>query len=133
MAILKRIFRLFFYTFLVLLAFAVGAVAVFTLTGRGRDNLAGLISTMASSPDQQVKISGISGIWSGPLGVENLTISDAEGPWLAARGVEIDWSPLAMEMGARLEDIAGTIHAHPTQGEGFQEAALKALGHAIHI
>ena len=40
---------------------------------------------------------------------------------------------LALEMGARLEDIAGTIHAHPTQGEAFQEAALKALGRAIHI
>lgn len=40
---------------------------------------------------------------------------------------------LAIEMGATLEDVAGTIHAHPTQGEGFQEAALKALGHAIHI
>lgn len=40
---------------------------------------------------------------------------------------------LALEMGARLEDIAGTNHAHPTQGEGFQEAALKALGHALHI
>lgn len=40
---------------------------------------------------------------------------------------------LALEMAARLEDIAGTIHAHPTQSEGFQEAALKALGHAIHI
>ncbi|MEP0507349.1 MAG: FAD-dependent oxidoreductase, partial [Aurantimonas coralicida] len=40
---------------------------------------------------------------------------------------------LALEMGACLEDIAGTIHAHPTQGEGFQEAAFKALGHAIHI
>ena len=40
---------------------------------------------------------------------------------------------LAIEMAARLEDIAGTIHAHPTQSEGFQEAALKALGHAIHI
>ncbi|TPI24263.1 dihydrolipoyl dehydrogenase [Mesorhizobium sp. B3-2-1] len=40
---------------------------------------------------------------------------------------------LALEMGARLEDIAGTIHAHPTQGEGFQEAALKTLGHALHI
>jgi len=40
---------------------------------------------------------------------------------------------LALEMGARLEDIAGTIHAHPTQGEGFQEAALKALGHALHL
>jgi dihydrolipoamide dehydrogenase len=40
---------------------------------------------------------------------------------------------LALEMGARLEDIAGTIHAHPTQGEAFQEGALKALGRELHI
>ena len=40
---------------------------------------------------------------------------------------------LALEMGARLEDIAGTIHAHPTLGEAFQESALKALGHALHL
>ncbi len=40
---------------------------------------------------------------------------------------------LALEMGARLEDIAGTIHAHPTQGEAFHEAALRTLGHALHI
>jgi len=40
---------------------------------------------------------------------------------------------LALEMGARLEDVAGTIHAHPTMGEAFQEAALRALGQAIHI
>jgi dihydrolipoamide dehydrogenase len=40
---------------------------------------------------------------------------------------------LALEMGACLEDIAGTIHAHPTKSEGVQEAALKALGHALHI
>ena len=43
---------------------------------------------------------------------------------------------LALEMGARLEDIAGTIHAHPTQGEALQEAALRALralGQALHI
>lgn len=40
---------------------------------------------------------------------------------------------LAIEMGARLEDIAGTIHAHPTQSEAFAEAALKALGHALHV
>jgi dihydrolipoamide dehydrogenase len=36
-------------------------------------------------------------------------------------------------MGARLEDIAGTIHAHPTLGEAVQEAALRALGQALHI
>jgi len=40
---------------------------------------------------------------------------------------------LALEMGARLDDVAATIHAHPTLGEGFQEACLRALGHAIHI
>jgi dihydrolipoamide dehydrogenase len=39
----------------------------------------------------------------------------------------------AMEMGALLEDVAGTIHAHPTLGEAYHEAALRALGHAIHI
>ncbi|MBB3462644.1 dihydrolipoyl dehydrogenase [Rhizobium sp. BK377] len=40
---------------------------------------------------------------------------------------------LAIEMGARLEDIAGTIHAHPTRSEAVMEAALKALGNALHM
>ncbi len=39
----------------------------------------------------------------------------------------------SIEMGARLEDVAGTIHAHPTLGEAVQEAALRALGHALHV
>ena len=40
---------------------------------------------------------------------------------------------LALEMGARLEDIALTIHAHPTLSEAFHEAPLTALGHPLHI
>jgi dihydrolipoamide dehydrogenase len=40
---------------------------------------------------------------------------------------------LAIEMGACLDDVAGTIHAHPTQGEALQEAVLNAQGRAIHI
>jgi len=39
----------------------------------------------------------------------------------------------ALEMGALLDDIAGTIHAHPTLGEAFGEAALSGLGRALHI
>ena len=39
----------------------------------------------------------------------------------------------SIEMGARLEDVAGTIHAHPTLGEAVQESALRALGQALHI
>ncbi|HEV2081623.1 MAG TPA: dihydrolipoyl dehydrogenase [Brevundimonas sp.] len=38
-----------------------------------------------------------------------------------------------LEMGAILEDVAGVIHVHPTLGEAFHEASLRALGHAIHI
>jgi dihydrolipoamide dehydrogenase len=39
----------------------------------------------------------------------------------------------SIEMGARLEDIEGTVHAHPTLGEAIHEAALRALGHPLHI
>ncbi len=40
---------------------------------------------------------------------------------------------LAIEMGARLEDVALSIHPHPTLGETMMEAAEATLGHAIHI
>lgn len=39
---------------------------------------------------------------------------------------------LAMEYGATCEDIALTMHAHPSLSEIFHEAALATLGHAIH-
>jgi len=40
---------------------------------------------------------------------------------------------LALEMGARLEDIAATIHAHPTQSESLLESVQMALGNPLHI
>ncbi|MGE7053602.1 dihydrolipoyl dehydrogenase, partial [Paenibacillus glucanolyticus] len=40
---------------------------------------------------------------------------------------------LAIEMGATLEDVALTIHAHPTLGEIVMEAAELVMGHPIHI
>ncbi|WP_374438642.1 dihydrolipoyl dehydrogenase [Inhella sp.] len=40
---------------------------------------------------------------------------------------------LSLEMGARLEDVAHTIHSHPTLGEAVQECCLRALGQALHI
>ena len=39
---------------------------------------------------------------------------------------------LAIEMDARLEDIAGAIHTHPTLSEAVREAAMAARGEAIH-
>ncbi|MFT3855790.1 MAG: dihydrolipoyl dehydrogenase [Ilumatobacteraceae bacterium] len=37
-----------------------------------------------------------------------------------------------LEMGSVLEDIAATVHAHPSVSEAVQEAALAAMGRAIH-
>lgn len=45
----------------------------------------------------------------------------------------ISEAALAIEMGARLEDIALTIHPHPTLPESLMEAAEAAMGKAIHI
>jgi dihydrolipoyl dehydrogenase len=39
----------------------------------------------------------------------------------------------SIEMGAQLEDVAGSIHAHPTLGEAVQEAAMRALGHSLNV
>lgn len=39
---------------------------------------------------------------------------------------------LAVETAATVEDLAGTIHAHPTLGESLMEAALGLLGRPVH-
>ncbi|RWP46444.1 translocation/assembly module TamB domain-containing protein [Mesorhizobium sp.] len=96
MTMFKRILRIVLYTLLVLVAAVVGALVVLTKTERGRDNLAGLISTMASTDDRKVTVSGIDGIWSGALTVDHVVLEDRQGAWLVARKVAVDWSPLAL-------------------------------------
>ena len=52
------------------------------------------------------------------------------GPWasdLIAEAVTV------MEFGGSAEDIARTVHAHPTLPEALREAALDADGRAIHV
>jgi dihydrolipoamide dehydrogenase len=40
---------------------------------------------------------------------------------------------LALEMHAFLEDVALTVHPHPTLGEATMEASLAALGQTVHL
>ena len=56
-----------------------------------------------------------------------VTICGAEASNLIAEAA------LALEMGAYLEDVALTIHAHPTLPEAFMEACKTALGEPIHM
>lgn len=92
----KRILRIVLYTLLIVVAAAIGALVVLTKTERGLDNLAGIISTMASTDDRKVTVSGIDGIWSGALTVDHVVLEDRQGAWLVARKVAVDWSPLAL-------------------------------------
>ncbi len=48
-------------------------------------------------------------------------------------GTIIAEAAVAMEFGASAEDIARTVHAHPTLNEAVKEAALAVEGHPIHI
>lgn len=45
----------------------------------------------------------------------------------------ISEAAVALEMGAHVEDLALTVHPHPTLPETLMEAAEATLGHAIHI
>jgi dihydrolipoamide dehydrogenase len=45
----------------------------------------------------------------------------------------ISEASLAIEMGATLDDIALTVHPHPTLPESIMEAAENALGKSIHV
>jgi dihydrolipoamide dehydrogenase len=45
----------------------------------------------------------------------------------------ISEAALALEMVASAEDMAMTIHPHPTLGEALMEASAASLGHAIHM
>ena len=92
-------------------------VGKFPLGANGRaltqeaEKSAGFIRICAREDDH--RILGIQGV--------GTHISELVGEWT-----------LALEMGALLEDVAGTIHAHPTMTEMTHECVLATLGHAIH-
>ena len=50
----------------------------------------------------------------------------------AGAGELIAEAALALEMGATAEDIALTVHPHPTLSETLMEAAEAYYGHATH-
>ena len=92
-------------------------IGKFPLAANGRsltqeaEKTGGFVRVVARKDDH--RILGIQGV--------GTHISELVGEWT-----------LALEMGALLEDVAATIHAHPTMTEMTHEAVLATLGHAIH-
>ena len=44
----------------------------------------------------RIQIDGVSGAWLGELRAAHVTLEDAEGVWLEAENVALDWRPLAL-------------------------------------
>jgi dihydrolipoamide dehydrogenase len=74
-----------------------------------------------------------------PDGLTKLTFEAETGRLLGVglvgphAGELISEGTLAIEMGALAEDLAGTIHAHPTLAETLGEAAELFLGRPVHL
>ena len=62
MRVIRRVLRTLWILMWILIAFAVGTIGVLTLTEKGRQNLAGIVSDRISSPGQSIRVGGISGI-----------------------------------------------------------------------
>ena len=69
-----------------------GAAFAGLQTGPGKRLLANLASTLASSPDQQIRISGIDGFVPTDLRVARIEIADRTGPWLQVEDAHLSWS-----------------------------------------
>jgi translocation and assembly module TamB len=91
---LARILRIVRNLIVALIAAAALALGFLTLTGPGRETLAGIASNLASGDGRTVRITGLGGIWTGPLTVDAVVVEDADGPWLALRDISTDMSYL---------------------------------------
>ncbi len=90
--------RLLFITLAVLATPLLALLIALALvqTPPGKRFLAETVNRLASSPEQQVKVEGITGFLPFEIGVAQVEVADPQGVWLTARNVELEWSPLAM-------------------------------------
>ncbi len=91
---MKRIAALLVVLFL-------GAIAAVAQQEGSNDNgfLLNMLQNQLSAPGRQIKLSGVSGLLSSKAKVEEITISDAQGPWLRVTNAELDWSRAALLLG----------------------------------
>lgn len=67
-----------------------------------KDWLTTFVEDRLSTPERQIRLSNIDGILGSDVSVRQITISDAEGVWLAVNNATLNWNQAALFMG-RLE------------------------------
>lgn len=82
-----------------LLLMAVLAIGFLTATGAGLGLLAKTVSNLASNGEGEVRITGISGVWTGETKVTSVVLSDRKGVYARIFGIGVDWDRAALLSG----------------------------------
>ncbi|MCJ8520232.1 translocation/assembly module TamB domain-containing protein [Pseudorhizobium tarimense] len=91
----------------ILLLMGLGVVLFVGLTPVGGRIAAERVSQIISTPDRTVTISRPEGLLSGDLHLDELTLSDSQGPYAHLSGIDVDWSPTALLNGVfRAENVS---------------------------
>ncbi|KQO73718.1 translocation/assembly module TamB domain-containing protein [Rhizobium sp. Leaf262] len=103
MTALIRLLTWIIYVALGGVALLVLAVMFIGLTPTGSQFAASKLSSLISTPDQAIEISSPTGLLTGDLRLDRVTLSDRDGRYAQLNGIEVDWSPMAL--------LQGTFHA----------------------
>lgn len=91
--ILKWIARLAVYTIAAVLVLATAVILFIGFTTSGARFAADQISKIASTPDRIITLGTPTGLLSGALRIDTITIADTMGTYAEVRDLAIDWSP----------------------------------------
>lgn len=86
--------------FLIVVAIAVPVLTIGALqVPSGRNLVSGIVSSLASTPDQQITIDGLYVSFALNASVDRVDIADSEGVWLTASDIAVDWHPMQLISG----------------------------------
>ncbi|SIQ66364.1 autotransporter secretion inner membrane protein TamB [Rhizobium sp. RU35A] len=98
------IFRIALGAVAALFVLLAGLVLFLGFAPAGNRLVGELVSSLISSPGQSIELSAPQGLLTGRLRIDSVRLSDSEGMFASADGIEVDWSPLAL--------FSGTFHAN---------------------
>ncbi|MDO9418043.1 translocation/assembly module TamB domain-containing protein [Pararhizobium sp.] len=93
---LRTVWRITKYCVLFVLVAAVALILFVGFTAPGARLAAGLVEDLASTPDQMIRIKDPSGLLTGNLTAETISLSDSRGIYAEVSGLSVAWSPLQL-------------------------------------
>ena len=82
--------------FALILATGLAAGAALAQDGEGRTWFTALLESLLSTPDRQVTLAGLEGVFSANPRIARVTVADREGVWLELQNLDLTWNRSAL-------------------------------------